>query len=115
MFSGHFPFARAATSKRAFVRAIETLKSRECAVAAFAHWRDFTVEPILLIRQSSPRRFHSLVTLIGRIVRRTLGKVRAVLGIVAKDFGLFHRVTPSLRTARKRRAHDCNEEQMKNL
>src|ERR1700733_2274030 len=56
--------------------------------------RNFAVEPVLLVGQSTPRGFHALVAIEDRLTVRAFGKMRAVVGIFAEDFGLLHGVLP---------------------
>jgi hypothetical protein len=55
---------------------------------------DFAVQPILLVGERAPSRFHALVAIEDGLAGRTLGKMRAVLGIFAEDFRLLHGFLP---------------------
>jgi hypothetical protein len=52
--------------------------------------RSLAVKPILFFRQSEPCRFHSLVSIIGRLAARNFCHQHAVLGVLSIDVGLFH-------------------------
>src|ERR1700722_10603358 len=56
--------------------------------------RNFAVEPVLFVGQRPPRSFHALVAIEDRLTVRAFGKMHAVVGIFAENFGLLHDVFP---------------------
>jgi hypothetical protein len=52
--------------------------------------RYLAIQPILLCRQSKPRRFHTPVAKLGRLLGGSIGKLSAVGGVVAEDLRMFH-------------------------
>jgi len=46
------------------------------------HWRDFTIEPVLLFREGRPGIRHPREAIIGGLSFRTLGQLQAVLGVI---------------------------------
>jgi hypothetical protein len=68
------------------------------AVAGVNDWntrgRNFAIEPVLFVGECAPRGFHAFVAIEDRLTVRAFGKMRAVVGIFAEDFGLLHDVLP---------------------
>jgi hypothetical protein len=62
------------------------------AAGCYARWRHFTIQPILFFGQSSPCGFHSLVAVVCRLIRRTFGKLGAIVRVLDKLLRLFHGV-----------------------
>src|SRR5258708_7399221 len=65
--------------------------------------RNFAVEPVLLVGQSAPRRFHALVAIEDRFAVCAFSKMRAVVGIFAENFGLLHDVLPCWKNTYERK------------
>jgi hypothetical protein len=52
--------------------------------------RNFTVEPILFVGERRPGVGHARIALMGGLSFGTLGKLKAIVGVVSKDVRLFH-------------------------
>jgi hypothetical protein len=51
---------------------------------------DFTIKPVLLVRQCRPGIRHARIAIVGGLPLRTLGKLQAVVGVVPEDVRLSH-------------------------
>ena len=61
-----------------------------CSEDADLYGRDFTVQPVLLVRQCRPGIRHAQIALVGGLPFRALGKLKAVVGVIPEDVRLFH-------------------------
>lgn len=52
--------------------------------------RDLAIEPILFVGEGAPGVGHAGVALVRGLSIGSLGKLKAVIGVISEDVGLFH-------------------------